>query len=64
MSKYRKAFLAWWVTMMVLVTVLASIGSHTYWDEMQLTVPQFLPGLAMMACVFGAWRNIFGEVLP
>jgi hypothetical protein len=51
----KKAFLIWWATMLVLVTVLSLLGTYVYPDESQMTVPKMLSGLAMMACVFSLW---------
>ena len=51
MTQARKAFLVWWATMVVLITVLSTVGAYVYWDEMS-------PGsiatlIAMLVLVFG-----------
>jgi hypothetical protein len=55
MSKYRKAFLIWWVTMVVLVTMLSVVGTYIEFDTLDRSVPKFLTGLAMMLVVFCSW---------
>ena len=55
MSKYRKAFLVWWITVVLLVTVFSAMGGYKYWVEVQADGSRFLLGLAVTMAALTSW---------
>jgi len=55
MSKYRRAFLVWWITVVLLVTVFSAMGGYMYWDEVQADGSRFLLGLAVTIAALTSW---------
>jgi len=52
MTRERKEFLIWWVTMVVLITLLSTVGMYIEWDTFETSAPKIGTWIAIMVLVW------------